>query len=70
MQLSDVEYLTGRLTEKLRDIKTLIAKYLKEGKIKNPVENTLEAFNVLFPIHKTNQKHRMKQLYSYDVRDS
>jgi hypothetical protein len=25
---------------------------------------------MLFPLHKTEKSHRMKQLYSYDVRDS
>ena len=43
--------------------------YLKEAKIPK-VLNTTDAFDQLFPVHKTDSSHRMKQLYSYDVRES
>ena len=34
------------------------------------VVDTIEALRILFPLHKTNKKHRMRQEYSYDVRES
>ena len=69
LKLADVEYLMGRLDEKTKAVKTLLNAYLKEAKI-SKVLNTIDAFDQLFPLHKADKSHRMRQLYSYDVRDS
>ena len=69
LKQGDMEYLMRRLDEKTRAVKTLLNGYLKKAKI-SKVQNTIDAFDQLFPLHKTEKSHRMRQLYSYDVRDS
>jgi ATP-dependent Lon protease len=62
-------YFLDRLNQKSNDIKQLINKWLIEAKI-SEANDTLDAFDKVAPLHKTDSKHRMKQLYSYDIKDS
>jgi hypothetical protein len=69
LKQADMQYLMTRLDEKTKAVKKLLNAYLKEAKI-SKVLNTIDAFDQLFPLHKADKSHRMRQLYSYDVRDS
>ncbi|TNV86581.1 hypothetical protein FGO68_gene17344 [Halteria grandinella] len=65
-----VKYFYSRNDMKIKIIKGLVTKWQKESKMELQRLNTLETFDKLFPLHVGDlKKHRMRSLYSYDVRD-
>jgi hypothetical protein len=48
------------LEDKLAEIRSLIEKWLKKANIEEPVLDTMEAFNQLFPRLKYDKSRRMK----------
>lgn len=50
-------------------IKEMLNKWLKQAFI-NEVVDIEDAFNKLFKLRKSDPSHRLKTLYSYDIRDN
>ena len=50
-------------------IKELLNRWLKQAQIPEVVD-VLDAFDKLFRIRKTDPSHRIKTLYSFDVKDN
>jgi len=66
-----VKHVISRLNENLDMIKELLEKYSNEARLTPEMANTtLEKFDALFERHKYDTRHRMKNLYCYDVRES
>jgi nitrogen fixation/metabolism regulation signal transduction histidine kinase len=64
-----VQYLVKKYDAKLLTIKEMLNKWLKQAYI-NEVVDINDAFDKLFRIRKSDPSHRLKTLYSYDIRDN
>jgi hypothetical protein len=64
-----IKYFYSRNDAKLKAIKQLLAKWRQEAQLSTRLD-TLETFDKLRYSHiKDHKRHRMRSLYSYDVRD-
>ena len=54
---------------KKKTIKELLNRWLRQAFI-DEVQNTDDAMDKLFKIRKSDPSHRMKTLYSYDIKDN
>ena len=64
-----VEYLLQRYDKKMFYIKELLNRWLRMAKI-GEVVDVRDAFDRLFKIRKGDPSHRIKTLYSYDIKDN
>jgi len=64
-----VDYLLKKYDAKKRTIKEIINKWLRQAFI-DEVLDTNDAFDKLFKVRKTDPSHRLKTLYSYDIKDN
>lgn len=64
-----VEYMLKRYEKKQLTIKEMLNRWLRQAYI-NQVSDVADAFNKLFKIRKGDPSHRLKTLYSYDIKDN
>lgn len=64
-----VEYMLKKYDMKLLCIKEMLNKWLKQAFI-DEVADINDAFDKLFKIRKSDPSHRLKTLYSYDIKDN
>lgn len=64
-----VEYMIKKVEAKILTIKELINRWLRQALI-TKVEGPLDAFHKLFKFRKGDPSHRLKTLYSYDIKDN
>lgn len=68
-EIKSVEYLVKKLESKKKTIKEMINRWLRQAFI-SEVLDTNDAFDKLFKVRKTDPSHRLKTLYSYDIKDN
>ena len=60
MDKSKIDYIVEALESKLNEIRSLVDKWVKRANIQDNVQDTVEAFNLLFPHLKHDKSRRMK----------
>lgn len=68
-EIKAVEYMLHRYEIKKRTIKEMINRWLRQAYI-SEVLDTNDAFDKLFKVRKSDPSHRLKTLYSYDIKDN
>jgi len=68
-EIKAVEYMLRRYDIKKRTIKEMINRWLRQSYI-TEVLDTNDAFDKLFKVRKSDPSHRLKTLYSYDIKDN
>jgi hypothetical protein len=64
-----VEHMLKKVESKITSIKELINRWLRQAQI-TKVEGPSDAFHKLFKFRKSDPSHRLKTLYSYDIKDN
>ena len=68
-EIKAVEFMLKKYDIKKRQIKEMLNKWLRMAGI-GSVLDTMDAFDKLFKIRKSDPSHRLKTLYSYDIKDN
>ncbi len=68
-EIKAVEYMIKKYDIKKRTIKEMLNRWLRQAFI-DEVLDTNDAFDKLFKIRKSDPSHRLKTLYSYDIKDN
>ena len=64
-----MKYFVTRLENKLKTMKKLLVYHLKKGGI-DGANDTTDGFNKLFKLKKSDNSHRLRTLYSYDIKEN
>jgi hypothetical protein len=64
------ELLNDKLKAKLIAIDEAVIERLKQNGIKSELGHPIESFVQLFKLSKTHSSHRLRSLYSYDIKDN